>query len=176
MITRQRIDLSKFEDALANFTGDNFRFSDESLKSLPLQGGRHLFVGALPTIEAIEATVKVARKEDDTLFIYKPSKEPTIMFDKQSHLGVIPSSSIGGRQVWLIQVVLRLGRVPELTTRLLEELTEFLVGEVKGSKVGTFQVKGAELVSRPTNFTILETDHVAVSSTIRFRGVSLLTT
>jgi hypothetical protein len=170
---RQRIRIDGFEEALVEFIGDNFRFSDIGLRSIPLEGGRHFFVGQLPTVKAIGVTVAEARKLDPTVFPYEPSKEPSIMLDKQSNTGFLPSSSIGSRHVWLTQFLLRLGKVPELTTKLLEELYEWMVENVKGSKVGTFQIKGAEPVQRPTTFAVAEDDHVVIAAVIRFRGVPL---
>lgn len=165
------IRLEGFEAALVEFIGDNFRFSDLSIRDIALEGGRHFFVGTLPSAEAIAVTVAEIVKLDSSVFKYDPKKEPAILIDKQPSTGVVPSSSLGGRHIWLEQFVLRLGKVPELATVLLEELYEFMLESVHGSVFGGFQVKGAEPVQRPATLTVEQDDSAYISAIIRFRGV-----
>ena len=167
----KRIKIDGFMAELAEFTGDNFRFSDIALRDILLEGGRHFFTSQMPDVEGIEATVDEAISVDPNTVPYDPSREPTIMLEIGAGTGVIPSSSRGSRHVWTVTILLRLGKVPEFTRELLEELFEFYIQNLDGACVGPFLCKGAEPIARPTTLTVLKDDHVITSAIIRFRGV-----
>lgn len=168
---RKRIRLEGFEEDLAEFTGDNFRFSDVGLRSIPLDGGRHLFVGQWPDIQGIAATVAELRKTDPTIFAYDPDKEPTIVFETNDNVGITPSPSAGSRHTWAITISLRLGRAPEIVKATLQELYEFYLDELDGARVGRFLVKGINSVQRPTVLGLQDDGHVIATSIVTIFGV-----
>ena len=168
---RKRIRLDGFEEALADFIGDNFRFSDVGLRSIPLEDGRHLFVGQWPDTEGIAQTVEILRKTDATVFRYEPSKEPAIVIETSNNVGITPSSSAGSRHTWNLTISLRLGKVPEFVKAMLQELFEFLLANLDGAEVGPFFAKAINSIQRPTVLGVQDDDHVIATSIVTIFGV-----
>ncbi len=167
-MSQRTIRLFGFEEGLAQMIVDKFRFSIEGFDDVVLEAGRHVFVQMMRTAEEIAASVA----SDQNAKPYDPQREPTIGIGVNTGPGVPPTSSSSSKQEWNIQIVLRQAGVPELAKELLEDLADFLL--MKRGRVSTgFQIKGTDMVSRPTILDVLKDDSVIASTVIKFKAVPL---
>jgi len=167
-VSQRTIRLFGFEEGLAEMIIEKFRFSITGFDDLVLVGGRHVFVQMMRTAEEIAVSVaaEVGAKP------YDPQREPTIGIGVNTGPGVPPTSSSSSKQEWNIQIVLRQVGVPELAKALLEDLGDFLL--LKRGRLSTgFQIKGTEMLSRPTILDVLKDNSVLASTVIKFRAVPL---
>jgi hypothetical protein len=167
MTAELQIELTGFEKALVEWLGQTFRFSNPSLKDIPLAAGRHFFVNYLPTADAIARTAAA-----DSFPPIGP-KEPAIALYTSAGPGFRQSSSRGGKHDNAVQFVLRVSVSFEHAKELLEELFEHLVAHARGKRMGSFIVKATVPVQRPTAFQRQGDDRYFASSSIRFLYVSL---
>ncbi len=174
---RATVRLDGFEEALAVRLTEIYSFADEALKDVNFGNGvgrpvinRHLFVQDMIEVEDVADLFPPT----DGIPDFEPETEPQIAIFTDPGIGIVPSGSSGGLQLWAIRFVLRKGTVPEEAKALLEHLITFTVRRVCGI-VGSFAIKGRELLQRPHVFAREGDDHIYVDSVIRFFVVALPT-
>jgi len=159
----RRVVLVGFEEALAKYIAENFRFSGDTLQNVPLVEGRNIFVQDMPEVEELA----------QTFTDFSIATEPTLALYTDPGEGALPGVSGTPRHEWNLRFVLRLGTVPEETKMRLEELVAWMERNTQGRIMGRFQVKKFLYVSRPTVFERAGDDHAFVSSVLRFIVVPL---
>lgn len=164
-----RVSLDGFEDALAAWLASAFRFEGPYLSNVKLKVGRHVFVQVMDAVDTLVADAK-ALGED-----YDPEKEPTISIFTIPSPGVAPAMSKGGRHEWQLRIAMRLGVVMEECKARMEELVEFLKGNIRGAHVDRYAVKGFILTSRPTPFQLDDSDQAYCEVQARLMAVPRVT-
>jgi len=161
------VELRGFEEGLFSWLADVFRFSGVDLKSVPLSVGRHFFVNFMPEPQAIVQTAAA------DAMAYDPRKEPTVAAYTGSSQGIRTGPSRWIKHETTLAFHLRVAGSFERAKALLEELIQAMLRQVKGKRVGTFQVKAATLQQRPTPYQRQGDDRSFAQATVRFLYVAL---
>jgi alkanesulfonate monooxygenase SsuD/methylene tetrahydromethanopterin reductase-like flavin-dependent oxidoreductase (luciferase family) len=161
------VELRGFEEALFNWTASAFRFSGESLKSIPLEVGRHF------TVNHMREVREIAAAHAGAVMPYDPAKEPTITAYTNAGPGLRTSASRWVKHEASLNFHLRVAGTYERAKALLEELVQYILRSVKGKRVGTFQVKSAIQQQRPVPYQRQEDDRSYAQATVRFLYVAL---
>ncbi len=164
------VKLGGFEDGIAAAVAAGFTFSIITFKGQPLSVGRHLFVQDMPEVEELGEDFN--GKTEARKPIFDATREPTIGIYTEAGVGVIPSSSHGGRHEIALRFVLRIGTVPETSKEHLEQLIEW-VEESLPSRITGYMIRARIIVSRPRVFAREGDQHAYCDAIVRFMMVPL---
>jgi len=169
MTTDKRIQLDRFEDAVIKHLAENFRFSGEYLRNVPLKVGRHLFVQDMPSTDELVSDAKAASEE------YDPEREPCVTVYTNPNRGILPSQSRGSRHEWILHVILRLSTVMEEAKIRLEELVEYFTDQMPGVYLDRYALKAVVVNVRPTPFQYEDSQQAYCEVQLRLFAVPRVT-
>lgn len=166
--------LGGFEDAIAAAIASGFVFDlpwvppepQPHFNGRPLVAGRNVFAQDMPETEELEVAYP-GDENDPTVIAYDDQGEPTISLYTEAGIGVQPTASQGGRHETGIRFVLRLGTIPETAKEYLEDLIEWIEGDMK-SRVTGYLIRSRVIEGRPRVFAREGDDHAYVDAVVRF--------
>jgi hypothetical protein len=161
--------LAGFERGLcAAIVAKGFRFQSAYLKDVPLIVGRHFFAKAMPEISEIKGTLPAGASFDE-------KREPvTAFFDVSGSSSVVPSSSYGGKHVYLIEALTRLPKPADDVTLYSAQLVAWMYTYLIGARAGDFRIKNVIPEGTPGGLVREGDGMIFASSRVRFLAVPLI--